>query len=136
MSAFHAASLCYVIHYKVLQEMTLSLLLLVVSLLRMHLSWRPKYRAGFKVHLRLLPIVFPQRLRFRFNLLHLHTFLKLQLFFFKEKCCSAMLAIAQFFFCMVKEAYSTPILALDVLAERPPEKKFEWVSNCAIACTF
>jgi translocon-associated protein subunit beta len=37
---------------------------------------------------------------------------------------------------MVKEAYSTPILALDVLAERPPEKKFEWVSNCAIACTF
>jgi translocon-associated protein subunit beta len=36
----------------------------------------------------------------------------------------------------LQEAYSTPILALDVLAERPPEKKFEWVSNCAIACTF
>ncbi|XP_056169606.1 uncharacterized protein LOC115672841 [Syzygium oleosum] len=25
-------------------------------------------------------------------------------------------------------AYSTPILPLDILAERPPEKKFEWVS--------
>lgn len=28
-----------------------------------------------------------------------------------------------------KEAYSTPILPLDILAERPPEKKFEWVSK-------
>uniref|UniRef100_A0A2C9W102 Uncharacterized protein n=1 Tax=Manihot esculenta TaxID=3983 RepID=A0A2C9W102_MANES len=28
----------------------------------------------------------------------------------------------------LQEAYSTPILPLDVLAERPPEKKFEWVS--------
>ncbi|KAJ9132869.1 hypothetical protein P3X46_033695 [Hevea brasiliensis] len=27
----------------------------------------------------------------------------------------------------LQEAYSTPILPLDVLAERPPEKKFEWV---------
>ncbi|KAF2322943.1 hypothetical protein GH714_032319 [Hevea brasiliensis] len=26
----------------------------------------------------------------------------------------------------LQEAYSTPILPLDVLAERPPEKKFEW----------
>ncbi|GAV70442.1 TRAP_beta domain-containing protein, partial [Cephalotus follicularis] len=25
------------------------------------------------------------------------------------------------------EAYSTPILPLDVLTDRPPEKKFEWV---------
>ncbi|OAY37148.1 hypothetical protein MANES_11G078900v8 [Manihot esculenta] len=28
----------------------------------------------------------------------------------------------------LQEAYSTPILPLDVLADRPPEKKFEWVS--------
>ncbi|OAY37146.1 hypothetical protein MANES_11G078900v8 [Manihot esculenta] len=27
----------------------------------------------------------------------------------------------------LQEAYSTPILPLDVLADRPPEKKFEWV---------
>ncbi|URE42471.1 translocon-associated protein [Musa troglodytarum] len=27
-----------------------------------------------------------------------------------------------------QEAYSTPILPLDVLADKPPEKKFEWVS--------
>nr|KJB76326.1 hypothetical protein B456_012G083000 [Gossypium raimondii] len=27
----------------------------------------------------------------------------------------------------LQEAYSTPILPLDVLAERPPEKKFDWV---------
>ncbi|KAF2301829.1 hypothetical protein GH714_029699 [Hevea brasiliensis] len=27
------------------------------------------------------------------------------------------------------EAYSTPILPLDVLAERPPEKKFEWAKR-------
>ncbi|KAH7683291.1 Translocon-associated protein subunit beta protein [Dioscorea alata] len=27
----------------------------------------------------------------------------------------------------LQEAYSTPILPLDILAERPPEKKFEWV---------
>ncbi|OMO99346.1 Translocon-associated protein subunit beta [Corchorus olitorius] len=26
----------------------------------------------------------------------------------------------------LQQAYSTPILPLDVLAERPPEKKFEW----------
>ncbi|KAH7518955.1 hypothetical protein FEM48_Zijuj09G0226100 [Ziziphus jujuba var. spinosa] len=26
----------------------------------------------------------------------------------------------------LQEAYSTPILPLDVLADRPPEKKFEW----------
>ncbi|GAB4848641.1 hypothetical protein Ancab_003351 [Ancistrocladus abbreviatus] len=28
----------------------------------------------------------------------------------------------------LQEAYSTPILPLDVLEDRPPEKKFEWVS--------
>ncbi|KAF8408467.1 hypothetical protein HHK36_007621 [Tetracentron sinense] len=28
---------------------------------------------------------------------------------------------------VLQEAYSTPILPLDILAERPPEKKFEWV---------
>ncbi|KAF3783472.1 Translocon-associated protein subunit beta [Nymphaea thermarum] len=28
----------------------------------------------------------------------------------------------------LQEAYSTPILPLDILAERPPEKKFEWDS--------
>ncbi|XP_059598347.1 uncharacterized protein LOC100241257 [Vitis vinifera] len=28
----------------------------------------------------------------------------------------------------LQEAYSTPILPLDILAVRPPEKKFEWVS--------
>ncbi|CAL9138797.1 unnamed protein product [Musa acuminata var. zebrina] len=27
------------------------------------------------------------------------------------------------------EAYSTPILPIDVLADKPPEKKFEWVKN-------
>ncbi|GFQ01106.1 translocon-associated protein subunit beta [Phtheirospermum japonicum] len=27
----------------------------------------------------------------------------------------------------LQEAYSTPILPLDVLADRPPEKKFDWV---------
>uniref|UniRef100_A0A0R0FX86 Translocon-associated protein subunit beta n=2 Tax=Glycine max TaxID=3847 RepID=A0A0R0FX86_SOYBN len=27
----------------------------------------------------------------------------------------------------LQEAYSTPILPLDVLSDRPPEKKFEWV---------
>jgi translocon-associated protein subunit beta len=32
----------------------------------------------------------------------------------------------------LKEAYSTPIFPLDILAERVPEKKFEWVSNYAI----
>ncbi|KQK02785.1 hypothetical protein BRADI_2g03687v3 [Brachypodium distachyon] len=30
---------------------------------------------------------------------------------------------------VLQEAFSTPILALDILAERPPVKKFEWVSN-------
>ena len=34
---------------------------------------------------------------------------------------------------MLKEAYSTPIFPLDILSERPPEKKFEWVSNHSIA---
>uniref|UniRef100_A0A8R7TSM4 Translocon-associated protein subunit beta n=1 Tax=Triticum urartu TaxID=4572 RepID=A0A8R7TSM4_TRIUA len=29
----------------------------------------------------------------------------------------------------LQEAYSTPILPLDILAERPPVKKFEWVRN-------
>ncbi|XBI62158.1 hypothetical protein VPH35_042828 [Triticum aestivum] len=29
----------------------------------------------------------------------------------------------------LQEAYSTPILPLDILAERPPVKKFEWVSD-------
>ncbi|KAK8458265.1 hypothetical protein SEVIR_3G344000v4 [Setaria viridis] len=29
----------------------------------------------------------------------------------------------------LQEAYSTPIFPLDILAERPPEKKFEWVSK-------
>ncbi|KAM5582095.1 translocon-associated protein subunit beta [Rosa sericea] len=33
----------------------------------------------------------------------------------------------------LQEAYSTPILPLDVLADRPPEKKFEWVSRKAAA---
>ncbi|XP_070023693.1 uncharacterized protein [Nicotiana sylvestris] len=28
----------------------------------------------------------------------------------------------------LQEAYSTPILPLDILADRPPEKKFDWVS--------
>ncbi|CAL9100389.1 unnamed protein product [Musa textilis] len=28
-----------------------------------------------------------------------------------------------------QEAYSTPILPLDVLADKPPEKKFEWVTT-------
>ncbi|CAA3005703.1 translocon-associated subunit beta-like [Olea europaea subsp. europaea] len=28
----------------------------------------------------------------------------------------------------LQEAYSTPILPLDILSDRPPEKKFEWVS--------
>ncbi|RRT43744.1 hypothetical protein BHE74_00055867 [Ensete ventricosum] len=27
----------------------------------------------------------------------------------------------------LREAYSTPILPIDVLADKPPEKKFEWV---------
>ncbi|KAG2621516.1 hypothetical protein PVAP13_3NG319200 [Panicum virgatum] len=30
----------------------------------------------------------------------------------------------------LQEAYSTPIFPLDILAERPPEKKFEWVKAC------
>ena len=34
---------------------------------------------------------------------------------------------------MLKEAYSTPIFPLDILAERPPVKKFEWVSNHSAA---
>lgn len=29
----------------------------------------------------------------------------------------------------LQEAYSTPILPLDVLADRPPEKKFEWIKR-------
>ncbi|XP_015570943.1 translocon-associated protein subunit beta [Ricinus communis] len=29
----------------------------------------------------------------------------------------------------LQEAFSTPILPLDVLAERPPEKKFEWAKR-------
>lgn len=29
----------------------------------------------------------------------------------------------------LQEALSTPILPLDVLADRPPEKKFEWVKR-------
>ncbi|OMO85498.1 Translocon-associated protein subunit beta [Corchorus capsularis] len=29
----------------------------------------------------------------------------------------------------LQQAYSTPILPLDVLAERPPEKKFEWAKR-------
>ncbi|EOY02903.1 Translocon-associated protein, beta subunit, putative [Theobroma cacao] len=29
----------------------------------------------------------------------------------------------------LQEAYSTPILPLDILAERPPEKKFEWAKR-------
>lgn len=29
----------------------------------------------------------------------------------------------------LQEAYSTPVLPLDVLAERPPEKKFEWAKR-------
>ncbi|TVU49663.1 hypothetical protein EJB05_00987 [Eragrostis curvula] len=33
----------------------------------------------------------------------------------------------------LQEAYSTPIFPLDILAERAPEKKFEWVINRAIA---
>ncbi|KAK2968791.1 hypothetical protein RJ640_028184 [Escallonia rubra] len=35
----------------------------------------------------------------------------------------------------LQEAYTTPILPLDILADRPPEKKFEWVSFfIATAC--
>ncbi|XP_077210083.1 uncharacterized protein LOC143845590 isoform X1 [Tasmannia lanceolata] len=30
---------------------------------------------------------------------------------------------------VLQEAYSTPIQPLDILADRPPEKKFEWVSS-------
>ncbi|CAN6343404.1 unnamed protein product [Urochloa humidicola] len=30
----------------------------------------------------------------------------------------------------LQEAYSTPIFPLDILAERPPEKKFEWAKAC------
>ncbi|KAF5479264.1 hypothetical protein F2P56_000100 [Juglans regia] len=30
---------------------------------------------------------------------------------------------------VLQEAYSTPILPLDVLADRPPEKKFEWAKR-------
>uniref|UniRef100_I1N7Y5 Translocon-associated protein subunit beta n=1 Tax=Glycine max TaxID=3847 RepID=I1N7Y5_SOYBN len=29
----------------------------------------------------------------------------------------------------LQEAYSTPILPLDVLSDRPPEKKFEWAKR-------
>ncbi|RZS05146.1 hypothetical protein BHM03_00035600 [Ensete ventricosum] len=29
----------------------------------------------------------------------------------------------------LQEAYSTPIQPIDVLADKPPEKKFEWVSH-------
>uniref|UniRef100_A0A5B6YQ19 Translocon-associated protein subunit beta n=1 Tax=Davidia involucrata TaxID=16924 RepID=A0A5B6YQ19_DAVIN len=29
----------------------------------------------------------------------------------------------------LQEAYSTPILPLDILADRPPEKKFEWAKR-------
>ncbi|KAJ1265929.1 hypothetical protein BS78_08G111100 [Paspalum vaginatum] len=29
----------------------------------------------------------------------------------------------------LQEAYSTPIFALDILSERPPEKKFEWAKR-------
>ncbi|XP_070672685.1 uncharacterized protein [Malus domestica] len=29
----------------------------------------------------------------------------------------------------LQESYSTPIFPLDVLADRPPEKKFQWVSS-------
>ncbi|XP_010929629.1 uncharacterized protein [Elaeis guineensis] len=29
----------------------------------------------------------------------------------------------------MQEAYSTPILPLDILADRPPEKKFEWAKR-------
>ena len=36
----------------------------------------------------------------------------------------------------LQEAYSTPILPLDVLADRPPEKKFEWVSYCRYLLNF
>ncbi|KAF8667564.1 hypothetical protein HU200_052766 [Digitaria exilis] len=31
----------------------------------------------------------------------------------------------------LQEAYSTPIFELDILADRPPEKKFEWVKACS-----
>ncbi|KAE9588860.1 hypothetical protein Lalb_Chr22g0360071 [Lupinus albus] len=30
---------------------------------------------------------------------------------------------------VLQEAYSSPILPLDVLADRPPEKKFEWAKR-------
>lgn len=30
---------------------------------------------------------------------------------------------------VLQEAFSTPILALDILAERPPVKKFEWAKK-------
>ncbi|XBI15750.1 hypothetical protein VPH35_058115 [Triticum aestivum] len=36
----------------------------------------------------------------------------------------------------LQEAYSTPILPLDILAERPPVKKFEWVKTyCKVRST-
>ncbi|XP_058093037.1 uncharacterized protein LOC131239374 [Magnolia sinica] len=34
----------------------------------------------------------------------------------------------------LQEAYSTPIQPLDILAERPPEKKFEWVRSLFFPC--
>uniref|UniRef100_J3M351 Uncharacterized protein n=1 Tax=Oryza brachyantha TaxID=4533 RepID=J3M351_ORYBR len=30
----------------------------------------------------------------------------------------------------LQEAYSTPMFPLDILAERPPQQKFEWVKTC------
>ncbi|KAL2529247.1 translocon-associated protein beta (TRelated to AP2B) family protein [Forsythia ovata] len=32
----------------------------------------------------------------------------------------------------LQEAYSTPILPLDILADRPPEKKFEWAKRLLV----
>ncbi|CAA2982830.1 translocon-associated subunit beta [Olea europaea subsp. europaea] len=32
----------------------------------------------------------------------------------------------------LQEAYSTPILPLDILADRPPEKKFEWAKKLLV----
>ncbi|CAD6269772.1 unnamed protein product [Miscanthus lutarioriparius] len=36
----------------------------------------------------------------------------------------------------LQEAYSTPIFPLDILAERPPEKKFEWAKDEVQALEF
>ncbi|XP_059294362.1 uncharacterized protein LOC132047350 [Lycium ferocissimum] len=36
----------------------------------------------------------------------------------------------------LQEAFSTPILPLEILADRPPEKKFDWVSLNTSSCSW